>query len=116
MAESLAQHRHYGIPDADALPRILLAIDARLGACVDLTDGRARRTLRVSRRRMRNEPWRRKQNAGREALTQAIGRAAFEAGLEALLVPSAAVAGGSNLLVFPALLRPGSRLRVRTQN
>ncbi|MGE5276322.1 MAG: RES family NAD+ phosphorylase [Acidobacteriota bacterium] len=113
LAEALAQFRHYGIPEADALPRVIAALEVRLEALSDLTAGSAPRTLRVSRRRMRNDAWRRAQGEGRESLTQAIGRAAFEAGLEALLVPSAADPSGTNLVVFPARLAPGSRLAVR---
>ena len=113
VAEALAHARHYGIPDAEALPRVLVALDASVAALVDLTEARARRILRVSRRRLRGEPWRRAADAGREALTQAIGRAAFEGGLEGLLVPSAASRTGVNIVVFPERLRPGSRLAVR---
>lgn len=113
LAEALAQFRHYGIPEADALPRVIAALEVRLAALSDLTAGGARRSLRVSRRRMRSDPWRRAQGEGRESLTQSIGRAAFEAGLEALLVPSAADPSGTNLVVFPARLHPGSRLSVR---
>jgi hypothetical protein len=45
----------------------------------------------------------------REALTQAVGRIAFEAGLEGLLVPSAQVRKSKNLVVFPENLRLGCR-------
>jgi RES domain-containing protein len=113
LAEALAHFRHYRIPEADAMPRVLAALDVQVEALADLTHALARRTLRVSRRRMRAERWREASANGREALTQAIGRAAFEAGLEGLLVPSAPDRRGTNLLVFPARLRPGSRLRVR---
>ncbi|HEY7114279.1 MAG TPA: RES family NAD+ phosphorylase [Thermoanaerobaculia bacterium] len=113
IAEALAHSRYYGIPDADAMPRVVVALDASLTTLLDLTDGSARRILRASRRRLRSEPWRRAAEAGREALTQAIGRAALAAGLEALLVPSAADRAGSNLVVFPASLRAQSRLALR---
>ena len=98
---------------SEALPRVLVALEVRLVETGDLTSGTARKRLRVSRRRMRAEPWRRSQEGGREALTQAIGRAAFEAGFEALIVPSAADPAGANLVVFPGRLSPGSRLTVR---
>jgi RES domain-containing protein len=113
VTEALANFRHYGIPEADAMPRVLVALDLDLEVLADLTDGSARRILRVSRRRMRAEPWRRMQFLGDEAITQWIGRAAFQAGLEALEVPSAADPSGGNLVIFSSRLRPGSRLRVR---
>jgi RES domain-containing protein len=113
VAEALARFRYYGIPEADAMPRLLVAIDVEVAALVDLTTGPSRRILRVSRRRMRREPWRRAEEHGREALTQAIGRAAFDTGLEGLLVPSAADRVGENLVLFPGRLRLGSRLRAR---
>lgn len=113
IAEALSHFRHYGIPDADAMPRVLVAVELELAAVVDLSVGWARRVLRVSRRRMRAEPWRRLQDDGREALTQSIGRSAFEAGLEGLLVSSAADRKGTNAVVFPARLQPESRLRAR---
>jgi hypothetical protein len=37
---------------------------------------------------------------------------AYEAGLEALLVPSAAHLDGLNLVIFPAVLLPESRIDV----
>jgi RES domain-containing protein len=112
LAEALAQFRRYGIPDREAMPRVLTALEARLSRLLDLTDGSVRRLLRVSRRRMAGEPWRALQERGREAVTQAIGRAAFEAGVEGLLTPSAAARKGVNLVVFPEALRPGSSLAV----
>jgi RES domain-containing protein len=71
---------------------------------LDLADGKTRSALRVSKRRMLDEPWREEQKAGREALTQALGRLSHELGWEGLLVPSAARKEGMNLIVFPANL------------
>src|SRR5581483_8828324 len=96
--------RHHGLPVARAMPRVLVAVQARLRQVLNLTDGAARRALGVSAERMLNEPWREMQKRGREAVTQAIGRLAYYADLEALLVPSAARKGGLNLIVFPANL------------
>jgi len=112
IAEALGQFRYYGIPDADAMPRVLVALDASLAALADLTAGPARRILRVSRRRMRADSWRAAAERGRESLTQAIGRAAYEAEIEGLLVPSAVDRKGANLVFFPERLRAGSRLTV----
>jgi len=55
--------------------------------------------------------WREERANGREALTQAIGRATYEAGYEGLLVPSAAIPNGVNLVVFPENLVGKSILR-----
>jgi len=105
LAESLANFRYYGIPVADALPRSILALSVRLDRMLDLTDPKVRSPLRVTRRAMRQERWREAQDRGEEALTQAIGRAAFDAGFDGLRAPSAADAAGWNLVVFP--LRAG---------
>jgi RES domain-containing protein len=102
--------RAYGVPPEAALPRVLAAIEADLKETLDLTDGAIRRRLRVSFERMTGEDWRAANERGREALTQAIGRAAFEAELEALLVPSAQDPDGGNLLVFPDKLLSRSTL------
>ena len=50
--------------------------------------------------------------AGKTPLTQQLGRAVHRAGLEGLLVPSAADLGGQNLVVFVENLQPGSTLEV----
>ena len=61
---------------------------------------------------MLDEPWREEQKAGREALTQALGRIGHELGWEAFLVPSAARRGGVNLIIFPANLSRRSSLEI----
>ena len=47
------------------------------------------------------EDWRKVNDAGHESQTQALGRAAHEVGAGALLVPSARVLRGVNLVCFP---------------
>jgi RES domain-containing protein len=113
VAEALAHFRHYGLPVSRALPRVIVALEAKLMRSLDLTTGAVRRRLAVSKRRMLAEPWREEQRAGREALTQAIGRLAYRAGIEGLLVPSAARKEGINLILFPANLEaPRAWLRI----
>jgi RES domain-containing protein len=104
--EALAHFVHYGLPIAKAMPRVIVSLHARLHQVLDLTDGSVRHVLGISERRMLDEPWRQEQRKGREALTQAIGRLAFDDNWEALLVPSAARVGGVNLVIFPANLDP----------
>jgi RES domain-containing protein len=111
LAEALATFRHYGIPVAEAMPRIIVALEARLEAVLDLTDPKTRSLLRVSRTVLRQEPWRERQERGVEALTQAIGRTAHDAGFDGLRGPSAPIASGWNLVVFPQRAQTGA-LRV----
>ncbi len=113
MAETLAVCHYYGLPAEAAMPRTFVAIEVRLRRVLDLTDGTVRRRLGVSIRRILETDWRQENDAGREALTQAIGLAAAGAGLEAIRVVSAQVQNGENLIVFPAGLHKTSQLRVR---
>ena len=110
--EVLAHFRFYGFPVESAMLRVTVSVRVRLARTLDLTDGTTRCALRVSMRRMLDEPWREEQEAGREALTQALGRLGQELGWEGFLVPSAARRGGVNLIVFPANLSKFSLLEI----
>ncbi len=113
LAEALAHFRHYGLPVHKAMPRVIVAIDSKLTRLLNLTDGVTRRAIGVAEKRLMTEPWRDFQKRGREALTQAIGRIAYESDLEGLIVPSSAKKGGTNLILFPANLDgPNSWLRI----
>jgi RES domain-containing protein len=111
LAESKANHVYYGLDPADVLPRTLVAVDIRLGKVLDLTDGKVRKALGISSERMRMDDWRSFNRKGMEALTQAIGRAAYEVGLEGLVVP--ACDGGKNLVMFPGNLQRASNVAIR---
>ena len=106
VAEALQHFRYYGLPVSRAMPRVMVSLEAKLNRVLDLRDGDTRRLLAVSERRMLAAPWREEQKKGREAITQALGRLAFEADIQGLLVSSAAHKGGSNLILFPANLDP----------
>jgi RES domain-containing protein len=112
MAEALAHYRYYGVPLRDSMPRTFVAIAVNLQAILDLRDGTVRQRLQVSRDRILTVDWRKEVQAGREPITQAIGRAASEVGLEGLIVPSAADTKGKNVLIFPTNLQPGSNVTV----
>jgi RES domain-containing protein len=112
MAETLAHHRYYAIPIEDAMPRTFVALAASLQAVLDFRLGSVRQRIQVSLDRILTVDWRKEVRAGREPVTQTIGRAAAEIGLEGMIVPSAADPKGHNLLVFPENLRPDSEFRV----
>ena len=110
LEECLGVARYYGLLGHTVFPRSMVAMKARLHDILDLTDGAIRKHLFVSRERLLNEDWRRAQDSGCEALTQAVGRAAHKVGFEGLLVPSKADPSSSNLVVFPHNLRVGSEI------
>lgn len=120
MREALSHYRYYRIPEHDAMPRVFVAIRIKLRRVLDLRPPEVRTTLRVSLDRMTRHDWRKAQEKQAESLTQALGLAAFELGLHALLVPAATGPGGgpgtspvarpvaieSNVVVFPHNIRP----------
>lgn len=112
MAETLAHCRYYGIPLEDAMPRTFLAMAVSLQAVLDFRQGVVRQRLQVSLDRIVQVDWRKEVREGLEPITQALGRAALEVGLEGMIVPSAADPKGHNLLVFPENGQPGSAIRL----
>ena len=71
--EVLAHFRYYGFLIESAMPRVIVSVRVRLATVLDLTDGKTRSALRVSERRILDEPWREAQKAGREALDAGLG-------------------------------------------
>lgn len=115
LAEVLSPSRRKGLPDETALPRVLLGLAIEARKALDLTDSSVRRTARLARQRIVDEPWWIENQAGRQAWTQAIGQAAAEIGFEAIVTPSAAdPATGVNIIVFPENLDSTSRWDVIT--
>ncbi len=112
LEESLAHARYYGMPINTSMPRTFVAIDVELEVVLDLTDGSNRQTLRISENHLLECNWRGERHAGRKPVTQEVGQAAASAGIEAILVRSAADKSGANLVVFPENLRPASRLGI----
>jgi hypothetical protein len=92
---------------------VLVSIQVCLQRVLGLIDPGVRKTLGVTRGQLVGEDWRAVNRAGCESLTQAIGRLAWDAEWEGLLLPSAADPGGVNLIVFPGnLLPPQSYLMI----
>lgn len=111
-AETFAHTSHFGFEPHDVLPRTFISATLKLHRILDLTDLSVRKKLNISQAKMLTLAWRQKQDAGEEALTQAIGRIAREVGFEGLLVPSAAHKGGKNIIYFADSLLPGSTAMV----
>lgn len=84
----------------------------QLQRTLDLTDPAIRRALQVRVTDILNCDWPGEQGAGREALTQAIARAAFENLAEGLVVPSARHPGGVNIVYYPSNRLPGTVIDV----
>jgi len=112
LAEVLAHVRYFRLPEAKALPRILVGLRLKTQCVLDLRDGKVRKALRLSEATIRKLDWRAENQTGKEAVTQAWGVAFARAGFEAVIVPSAASPAGQNVLVFPKNLLPGSKFEV----
>lgn len=109
--ESMRLFELAGLKRATVKPRLLVGIRCRLQAVIELS----KLVELISGARLDElmaEEWRTINARHRESLGQAVGRALSEAGVEGLLVPSARVAGATNLVVFPANLHRTSRQQV----
>ena len=105
LAECLAHARYYKLPLSTALPRVLVSLVLSATNVLDLGNANLRRGLRISLDEIIATDWRRENRRLREAVTQAWGAAFGAAGVEAIIAPSAAREGGSNVIVFPENLR-----------
>lgn len=110
--ESMAGARYYNLPLWDSMPKVMVAVRVEVDAILDLTNRAIGANLPVAMAALLGEDWRAVMQGGRESASQAIGRAAFAAGLQGLLVPSKAHRSGKNLLVFPASLSKTCLLEV----
>jgi len=114
-AEAYHKGRRYGWTQADFNAQLKIGMHWELQRVVDLTLPRTLRALRVSRRDILSCDWVAEQSSGREALTQAIARAAFEHLAEGLVVPSARHRGGINVVYYPTHRQPGTIIDVLNQ-
>jgi RES domain-containing protein len=108
LLESLGTGGRYGIPNEQRLPLVMVAVDVQLQAVLDLSLPVVRKSLRLSQVRMLTEDWEAIQRTGSEAITQAVGRDAYELGYDGLLAPSARLKGEQNMVIFAGNLRRGA--------
>jgi RES domain-containing protein len=100
--ESNANFTYYNFALSDVKPKVIVGVQMKLHRVIDLTNPigiRAQPWLSLAE--LLAEDWRKVNDAGHESQSQAFGRAAHDTGAEALLVPSARVRGGVNLVYFP---------------
>jgi RES domain-containing protein len=109
-AEADAKAKRFGLSPALLTPQTRIAFALKLQAILDLTDAAILKALGVKKTDLIACDWEADQTAGHEALTQALARAAFETLAEGLMVPSARLKTGVNIVVFPAHLKPGSSI------
>ena len=112
VAESRATADYANVPMPFRTPRLLVAIEFSLRTVLNLGSAQVLQRLGFSAEELRTEDWRKVQEQGRESFTQAIGRAVFANAGEGLLVPSARVQTGVNVVYFPENRRPSSRVHV----
>jgi len=111
-AEAYHKGRRYGWTRADFLAQLRIGMNWQLQLTLNLTEPGIRRALHVRITDILSCDWPGEQNAGREALTQAIARAAFENLAEGLVVPSARHHGGVNVVYYPSNRRAGTVINV----
>nr|AQQ74844.1 hypothetical protein [uncultured bacterium] len=113
MIESLAYQRRAGLPVERALPLVFKAISVEVERLLDLTDTSVLTDLGVMADQIRADTWWLARARGEESLTQSLGRAAYDCGVQALLTSSAhTFAHGQNVIALPDRIRPPSYLKV----
>ncbi len=111
-AEAEAWARRYNLPVSALKPQTRFTARLEFQSLLDLTATTTLTALGISTADLTTCDWKAEQDADRESLTQAVGRAAFERMAEGLVVPSARFAGGVNVVLFPSHRRDGSRVVV----
>lgn len=100
VSEALVVYRHFSIPLPRDLHIVVRAIRLDVRQILDLRVGSVRHALGVSSERMLGTDWQSENASGSESVSQAVGRAAADAGFRGLLAPSAAVPEAVNTVVF----------------
>ncbi len=113
IGESSANFTYYNFASRDVKPKVIVAVRLKLNKVFDLTDPRNFSSSPwLPLKEFLAEDWRKTNDHGLESQSQVFGRAARDTGAEALLVPSARVSGGINLVYFPEVLVRASRTEI----
>lgn len=108
LQEYLARARRMKWPDHQSLPMMMAGVEVNVRRVLDLRVSEVAAVIEPLLKAERQH-WRSIQSK-REAMSQAIGRATREAGLQGLFAPSQQVNGGLNLVLFPDKLSRLDRL------
>jgi len=112
LKESKANAEYANLPYPFRETRLVVAVELSLSRIIDLTASNTLKALDLVEEELRTEDWRKVQEQGFESLTQALGRAVFEARGEGLLAFSARVAKAINVAYFPQNKLRGSEARL----
>ena len=110
--EALEHFRYHRLPISSALPKVMVAVSAKIELLLDLSNPTLSGDLPVSISELVAEDWRALMSRGVESASQAVGWAAYAAGFQGLKVPSKPDPNGANVLVFPESLTSTCRLEV----
>lgn len=101
----------FGFAPTSIRPRVFCGAEVQVRALLDMTDSGIRRRIGFTLAEILDEDWQTIQQEGDESWTQAVGRGAYEAGFEGLLVPSARHRpDGVNVVIFPDNVRDESTI------
>lgn len=78
-----------GFPMTAIMPRVTAGAKVTLDKILDLTDSKMLKAIGFTKKELMEEDWRALQEAGEESWTQAIGRGAYLARFEGIIVSSA---------------------------
>ena len=112
VTETMSRFRKTGLKARRPLPGVLVSLAIKLQSVLDFSDPHAFPAVEPFLAKAMRENWQRLQDEGREASSQALGRAVQQLGLEGILFSSAIVPAATNLVVFPDNLRSRSFLRL----
>lgn len=109
--ESMRLFEAAGFKRSAVKPRLIVGIRYQLSSVIDLPD-LISAIPGVELAELMAEEWQKINQQGRETQGQALGRAIFNARVEAFRAPSARIRDAVNLVIFPQNLRPTSRQQV----
>jgi RES domain-containing protein len=108
VAEAHYKYRLYGWKPPQLQPQLTIQMHWELQNVLDPTNAATLKAMKMTNKAIVNCDWSAEQTAGKEPVTQAIARAAFENLAAGLVVPSARRKGGVNLVYYPPHRRDGT--------